>query len=302
MTFVPRSGDLPCDAMAAKSRLLRLGIPALVVAILGGWVVWKLFLDVASPDEVSTQAALEQLAEDTARSEDTGGETASVDADEGALAEQDDQDEVVPATDDAEDGGAATTSSTVPFDGVLGRWLIDDEFGDFSFDNASGSFAGFRVEKSLFVGGAQTAVGRSAAVTGSITIGVGELTAAEIVVDTMAMQSDRSQRESAIRRVLQAGAFPTATFVVTQPVAIDTDALDAGQTVAVEVIGDLTIAGVTNTITIPIEATVAETGLGVVVGSTSLVWSDYGVETPTSSAGTVADDGILEFQLVVRRG
>ena len=59
------------------------------------------------------------------------------------------------STDDAEDGdAAAATTSAAPFDGALGRWLIDDEFGDFSFDNASGSFAGFRVEKSLFVGGA----------------------------------------------------------------------------------------------------------------------------------------------------
>ena len=66
--------------------------------------------------------------------------------------------------------------------------------------------------------------------------------------------------------------------------------------------GELTIAGVTNTVTISAEATVAEAGLALVVGSADLVWADYGVDTPSSTAGEVADNGILEFQLIVRLG
>ena len=262
-------------------RIVRLGVPALVVVLFGGFAVWKLFIEVESPDEVSTDAALEQLTEDLA---DDGSEPAEQESTEDVPAET-----------------TSTTVAPVP-EGVVGTWTVDDDFGDFSFSNASGSFAGFRVEKTLFVGGGQTAVGRSGNVTGSIEIEDGALTGASIIVDTTAMESDQSQRESAIHRVLQSGEFPTATFDLTQAADLDTNALEAGETVTIEATGELTIAGVANAVTIPIEATVPEAGIGLIVGSAPLVWADYGVETPTSSAGTVADDGILEFQLVVRLG
>ena len=271
-------------------RLVRVGVPALLVVGIGAFALWKLVLEVESPDEVSTDAALEQLAQDLEDdSEDAGAEA-----------------EATTTSTPSADLSSSTTEAAAPVDaavdGVVGTWVVDDEFGDFSFENASGSFAGFRVEKTLFVGGGQTAVGRSGSVTGSITIAAGELTGGEIVVDTTQIDSDQGGRVSAIKRVLQTGDFPTATFVVTEAVALDTDALDAGATVSTEVTGDLTIAGVTNPITIAIEATVPEPGLGLVIGSAPLVWADHGVETPTSSAGTVADDGILEFQLIVRLG
>ena len=186
------------------------------------------------------------------------------------------------------------------FEGVVGTWAVDDEFGDFTFDSASGSFAGFRVEKSLFTGQGVTAVGRTGGVTGTVTIGDGVLTGAEITVDMTSIVSDESGREGAIRDAVRASDFPTATFVATETVAFDTAALEAGETVSVIVVGEMTIAGETNTVEVAIEATVPEAGVGLVVGSTELVWADFGVETPTSMAGTVADNGIVEFQLVVR--
>lgn len=266
-------------------RLVRFGVPLLAIVVIGAFALWKLVLEVDSPDEVSTDAALEQLSEDLAQATPPEEEADSPTTTTQAAAE----------VDDVDDDAAEAV-------GVVGTWTVDDDFGDFSFGNASGSFAGFRVEKSLFVGGGQTAVGRSGGVTGSITIEDGQLTGGEIVVDTTQIDSDQGARVSAIKRVLQTGDFPTATFVVTEAAALDTEALAGGATVSVEVTGDLTIAGVTNPLTIPIEATMPEAGLGLVVGSAPLVWADHGVETPTSSAGTVADDGILEFQLIVRLG
>lgn len=265
-----------------NSRILRIAVPAVLVLALAGWAGYQYFIVADSPDEVTTEAALEQLSEDLA----TDDVAADEDADEVAAAADDDSDE-------------ATTAAPT---GVIGTWTIDDEFGDFDFENASGSFAGFRVDKALFVGGGQTAVGRSGDVSGSLEISDGAVTGGEVVVDMTAIQSDISQRESAIANAVKAGEFPTATFVVTEGGTLDTAALEAGETVAAPIAGELTIAGVTNTVTISAEATVAEPGLALIVGAADLVWADYGVETPTSSAGTVADDGILEFQLIVRLG
>lgn len=265
------------------NRLVRVALPAVVLVALAGWALWEFVLEVESPDEVTTSAALEQLTEDLVADDDpvasaTEGEAASGTA----------------AADDQPD------SADFEATGVVGVWSVDDDFGDFAFENASGSFAGFRVDKELFVGGVQTAVGRSGDVAGSIEIGDGAVVGGEIVVDMSTIQSDQARRESAILDAVDADAFPTATFSIAGGTALDTDGLASGATVGAGIDGELTIAGTTNPVTIAAEATVVEPGLALIVGTADLVWADYGVETPSSTAGTVADEGILEFQLIVR--
>ena len=63
-----------------------------------------------------------------------------------------------------------------------GVWTVDNDLGTFEFDSASGSFAGFRVDEELTIG-ATTAVGRTDAITGTVTVTEGSLTAAELTVD-----------------------------------------------------------------------------------------------------------------------
>lgn len=217
-------------------------------------------IDTDAPDAVSTDAAIEQLTTESGP---------------------------------VEDAFAAMIE-------VAGIWTIDDDFGEFGFDNASGSFAGFRVEKSFFSGQGATAVGRTGGVSGHVVIDAKALSSAEIVVDMTQVESDESARESAIKSAIKVSDHPTGTFLVTTPVPLDTDALSTGESVVVEVSGDLTVAGVTNSVTVPIEATIVEPGIGLIVGSAELVWADYGVETPQSSVADVADQGVLEFQLIVR--
>ncbi|MEM8705755.1 MAG: YceI family protein [Actinomycetota bacterium] len=270
-----------------NSRTARIALPLVAIAVVVlGYAGYQYFIVADSPDEVTTEAALEQLIEDL--------EADDVSADD--VTADDTTDEVAAAADEPTE-----TAAPAP-EGVFGTWTIDDEFGDFAFENASGSFAGFRVDKALFVGGGQTAVGRSGDVSGSIETADGAVVGGEVVVDMTTIQSDISQRESAIADAVKADEFGTATFVITDGGALDTAALEAGSTVSAPITGELTIAGVTNTVTISAEATVAEAGLALIVGSAELVWADYGVETPNSTAGTVADDGILEFQLIVRLG
>lgn len=188
------------------------------------------------------------------------------------------------------------------FDGdVNGIWLVDDEIGDFDFETASGSFAGFRVDEELTVGSV-VAVGRSGGVTGSLTIEAGELVAAEITVDMTAIVSNDSRRENAIRRAVGASSDPTATFVLTDPVALP-DGLADGQAVSIEATGELTVNGVTNPTTFTIDALVRDDGFGVVTGSTGVVFADFDVTAPSAPiVVSVDDEGIVEFQLVVAKG
>ena len=61
----------------------------------------------------------------------------------------------------------------------------------------------------------------------------------------------------------------------------------------------LTIKGVTKNVTIPIEAQLVN-GTVVVIGSTDIVFSDYGVSVPRSQIVlSVEDHGIVEFQLLL---
>ena len=244
-----------------------------VVLIAAGWFVYEI-IDTDAPDAVSTDAALEQLQTEAAEADGVDSATVEVEADPVSLTA----------------------------DSIESTWVVDDEFGEFGFDNASGSFAGFRVEKEFFSGQNATAVGRTGGVTGQVVIGSGELSAAEITVDMTQMVSDDSAREGAINDAIKVDEHATGSFLVAEAVALDTDALAAGETVTVDVTGALTIAGATNQVTIPIEATIVEDGLGLIVGSADLVWADYGVETPQSSVADVADEGILEFQLIVQIG
>ncbi len=251
-----------------NKKLIGGGIAALVV--LAG-AVWFLFFRNDAPDAVDVDAANEQLDADLAAA--------------------------------AEDGDGADDDVDAPeaFDGdISGTWIVDDEIGDFDFETASGSFAGFRVDEELTVGEV-VAVGRSGGVTGSLTIDAGQLTAADITVDMTTIVSNDSRRENAIRGAVGASANPTATFVLTSPVELP-DGLRNGETVTVDITGDLTVNGVTNPTTFTMSALVRDDGFGVITGSTNIVFADFDVTPPSAPiVVSVDDNGIVEFQLIVAR-
>lgn len=228
------------------------------------FAIWFVFLRGDAPDEVDVDAANAQLDEDLA---------------------------------EADDG-----TTTPGFDGdVNGEWIIDDEVGDFDFETASGSFAGFRVDEELTVGSV-VAVGRSGDISGSLTIEGGRLVAAEVTVDMTTIVSNDSRRENAIRRAVGASTNPTATFVLGDPVDLPAGLADGGS-VSIEAAGSLTVNGVTNPATFTIDALVRDDGLGVVTGSTAIVFEDFDVTPPSAPiVVSIADNGIVEFQLVVARG
>ena len=264
-----------------KKLVLGGGVAAVVVLAAA---VWFLFFRSDAPEAVSVDAANAQLDEDLAAA-----------AEEDAEADAESDDDMA----EEESAGASTDEA---FDGdVSGTWIVDDDIGDFDFETASGSFAGFRVDEELTVGEV-VAVGRSGGVTGSLTIDGGQLTAADITVDMTTIVSNDSRRENAIRGAIGASENPTATFVLTGPVELP-DGISDGETVTVDAVGDLTVNGVTNSTTFTISALVRDDGFGIVTGSTNIVFEDFDVTPPSAPiVVSIDDNGIVEFQLVVTKG
>jgi polyisoprenoid-binding protein YceI len=199
----------------------------------------------------------------------------------------------------AGDPSAATTSA-IPTSSVLvdvsGDWTVDTTTGTFSFEDATATFAGFRVEEELAQIGASTAVGRTPGVSGTVTIDGTTITSASIAVDLTGIVSDESRRENAIREALNTNQNPTATFVLTEPIDFG-EVPTEGVTVSAIASGDLTINGVTRTVEIPLEAQVTGESI-LVVGSTSVIFADYEIATPSAPVVlSVADEGTIELQV-----
>ena len=129
-----------------------------------------------------------------------------------------------------------------------------------------------------------------------------EMTGTDITVDMGSITSNDTRREFPIRRAVMADEFPTATFVLTTPVDLPVGLAD-GETATVDAAGDLTVAGTTNEATFTIEALVRDDGFGVITGSATITWEDFGVTPPSAPIVVSIDDsGIIEFQLIVAKG
>jgi polyisoprenoid-binding protein YceI len=163
---------------------------------------------------------------------------------------------------------------------------------------ASTSVAGYRVREKLASLPAQSdAVGRTNDVTGTIVIDGTTVTAADITVDVTTLKSDEDRRDNRIRSMgLETDTFGTATFSLTEPIE-----LDATDTVAVDATGDLTIHGVTKSVTIPLQA--KRTGEQLeVVGSIEFPFGDFGMTAPSIGGFvTVEDNATMELQLFLDR-
>lgn len=182
---------------------------------------------------------------------------------------------------------------------VEGEWTVDSSIG--SFDDFSGTWAGYRVDEELEGIGATTAVGRTPDLSGTMTIAGDEVTAIDVEVDVTTLDSDSDLRDGQLAgRGLETDTFPTATFTLTSPVALPTG-VDSGEETAAEVTGDLTIHGVTNEVTVTLDARLAD-GAAVVVGQAPVKLTDFGIEPPTGMRVlSIGDDATFEFQIFLTR-
>ena len=230
--------------------------------------------------------------------EDAG--TAPGDGPEGADAAPED-----PVSDDAPSAGGGTEPETPAADaatsGLAGLWkLITTEGADARAAEGAVSFAGFRVQEVLARIGENTAVGRTAEVSGYIELTDTALVTTKVIVEMGTLRTDDSHRDYHMREVLDTGEFPMAAFTLTEPIELPAGSAE-GEPFSGSARGDLTIKGVTNSAVFDLQAQLVGDVI-VVVGSSEVVFSDYGVPTPTSAAVlSVEDDGVMEFQLYFAR-
>ena len=199
-----------------------------------------------------------------------------------------------PTTAAPADGGSAD-----PVD-PNGTWTVDTTTGDFDFEHATGTFAGFRIQEELSSLGSTTAVGRTGAVSGTATIAGDTLTAARFEVDLTEITTNQSQRDSRVQSALETSRFPTATFTLGAPVPLGADPA-SGQDISVTATGTLDLHGVTQQVEVPIQARMVN-GTIVLVGSFDVVFSDYGVEVPKAPIVlSVSDNGTIEMQILLTK-
>ena len=177
--------------------------------------------------------------------------------------------------------GGATDDSGAETDGV---WTI-----------SVGSEFGYRVNEVL--GGVDAeAVGRGQDITGSITISGTQVTDGSFTVQVATITSDNSMRDGQFRgRVMETEQFPEATFTLTAPIElravppVDSD-------VTATATGDLTLHGVTRSVTFDVTAVRGSQRIAV-VGSIPVVFADYDIDNPSNGAVTTEDNGMLEFNI-----
>jgi polyisoprenoid-binding protein YceI len=183
---------------------------------------------------------------------------------------------------------------------VAGTWTVDRSVG--SFADFSGTWAGYRFDEELVGIGGNTAVGRTPDVSGTMAVADGAVTAVDVEVDLTTLDSDSDRRDGALRsRGLESDRFPTATFRLTEPVALP-EALTDGERATVTATGELTIHGVTNDAAVELQAEL-QGDTAVVVGSAPIALADYGIDPPTGlSVLSISGDGTFEFQLFFSKG
>jgi polyisoprenoid-binding protein YceI len=190
--------------------------------------------------------------------------------------------------------------SAPPTAALDGTWTVDPTIG--GFVDFSGSFAGYRVREVLVGIGAATAVGRTPDVSGSIVVVGTTVTQARFEVDLRTLRSDSSARDGQLRRQgLETDRFPTASFVVAEPVELGRQPA-VGEIIRVEAVGDLTIHGVTRRVTFPLEGRLNADGTLTVAGSLEVAFADFGITAPESfRVLSVEPRATIELQLQLRR-
>jgi polyisoprenoid-binding protein YceI len=257
----------PSTTSRSWPRILALGVGLAVLAAIAGGT-WYLFLRAPAPSAVALGAEPAPTASATAEPTETA--------------------------DAAPPDATATADAEAPA-GLDGTWTVDATVG--SFEDFSGTFVGYRVQEELVGIGAATAVGRTPDATGSLTLDETSITEASFEANLTTLQSDSGMRDGQLgRQGLETDIYPTATFVLAEPVELGSVPAE-GETIQATAVGDLTLHGVTQRVEIPVEARLSS-GVVTVVGSLPITFGDYGMTAPESMRVlSIDENGTMEFQL-----
>jgi polyisoprenoid-binding protein YceI len=158
-----------------------------------------------------------------------------------------------------------------------------------------GTFVGYRVNEEYLGVGVRAAVGRTSAVTGTVTVDGDRVEAADLTADMRRVVSDQSRRDDTLRyRGIETDRYPTSRFALASPFALDARAGQAK--------GTLTLHGRRASIDVAVRGQRVAGGRLELVGSAPIEFARFGIDPP-SVAGIVSvrDHGVLEFRLVLGR-
>lgn len=182
-------------------------------------------------------------------------------------------------------GDAATSADPADFSG---DWVIAD-----------GSQAGYRVDEVLN-GTDVTVTGRTSDVSGTVTVDGLTVTAATIEIDVASIATDSGSRDAYFRdQALRVSEHPTAVFELAESITAD-NAPEPGVPVEHEITGDLTIAGVTQSVDFSAQLRLDD-GAVRIAGQVPIVFADYGVQAPSLGFVKVESEGFVEFDLVFQQ-
>jgi polyisoprenoid-binding protein YceI len=187
-------------------------------------------------------------------------------------------------------------------DSVDETWMIDTSFGDNEFPFDGNTYVGYRVVEELASIGGFTAVGRSTVVSGSLTIEGTQITAVDVLADLTRLKSDTTARDEIIRsQALESATFPEASFALVEPIELDQIPAN-DETIKTDAVGELTLHGVSNRITVQLEATLVGDDTIVVVGRIPIQFDDFDIEPPSAAIVlSIEDEGEIELQLFFTR-
>jgi polyisoprenoid-binding protein YceI len=174
---------------------------------------------------------------------------------------------------------------------VDGTWKL-------SAGDSRGSFVGYRVHEKLADGLVDNeATGRTHDVTGGLTVAGTAVSDVTVTANLATLKSDKDFRDQRLHtQALETDRFPNAKFATTGTVTLPA-APARGATVTISVPGELTLHGVTKSVTVPLKARWDGTTIQV-VGELPITMSDYGISPPTSPLVAEVDNhGSLELQL-----
>jgi polyisoprenoid-binding protein YceI len=156
-----------------------------------------------------------------------------------------------------------------------------------------GTFVGYRVNEQYLGVGVRAAVGRTSAVSGTVTVDADRIAAADLTADMRQVRSDQSRRDETLGyRGIETDRYPSARFTLTTPVAVSARARHTT--------GALTLHGRRASIDVTVRGQRLAGGRLELVGSAPISFARFAIEPP-SVAGIVSvrEHGVLEFRLVL---
>ena len=193
--------------------------------------------------------------------------------------------------------GAGTPAS------IDGTWTVRSE---------EPTQAGMRIKESFLSGLADhTAVGRTSDVEGSLTIEGTSVTEGSFTVNLASLEFtdtpaglDVANRSNAMKDAgLETDTFPDATFALTGPVELG-ELPGTGEVITKEVTGDLTLHGVTKSVTFSVDAQLVDGEIEIATTDpVEVVLTDYDIKAPVQGpVAKVADSGSFEFVVRLAKG